>query len=221
MGNLHEDWNSRYEGMCDEYEQRLELVEKERSFLKERGVERDHEISKQHNEIQQLEKSLELQKKSNEEKIRMLEEERLAAFSQKNNENHRLIEESRGNFDRLKAKESECRRLLNDLELSRNTLSRVEGKLREAEERGVSLNRTYLGEVEVMKKKEQGFKKFKETLHRSVWKSEREVRKVVQASIKRILESVDEKQTLRVMEVTNKLEASVLGAIEIKTEEEN
>ena len=72
-----------------------------------------------------------------------------------------------------------------------------------------------------MKKKEQEFKKFKETVHRSIWKSEREVRKVVQRSIKMILGNVDQKQTLRVMEVTNKLETDVLGAIEIKTQEEN
>ena len=42
-----------------------------------------------------------------------------------------------------------------------------------------------------MKKKEQEFKKFKETVHRSIWKSEREVRKVIQRSIKMILGNVD------------------------------
>ena len=26
--NLDEDWNSKFEGVCEEYEQRLELVEK-------------------------------------------------------------------------------------------------------------------------------------------------------------------------------------------------
>jgi len=56
-----------------------------------------------------------------------------------------------------------------------------------------------------MKKKEQGFKKMKEALHRGLWKTEREVRKVVQSNVKKILESVDEKSTLKVMEITSKL----------------
>ena len=195
-------------------------MEKEKEFLREKGCDKDRECLKLYSEAQQLEKSVEAQKKGFEEKLKQLEEERLAAFSQKNNENHRLIEESRTNFEKLKGKESECRKLLNELELAKSTLSRVEAKLREAEERTVGLNRTYLSEVDSMKKKEQTFKKFKETLHRSLWKSEREVRKVIQANVKRILESVDEKHTLKVMEVTNKLEGNVLGAIDIKVEEE-
>ena len=102
--NLDEDWNSKFEGVCEEYEQRLELVEKQKNFMIEKGLEKDQEVTKQHKLIQQLEKNLELQKKSNEQKIKHLQEERLAAFSQKNSENHRLIEESRGHFEKLKAK---------------------------------------------------------------------------------------------------------------------
>jgi hypothetical protein len=42
-----------------------------------------------------------------------------------------------------------------------------------------------------LKKKEQTFKKTKEILASAIWKSEREVRRVVQNGIKKILEVVD------------------------------
>lgn len=45
-------------------------------------------------------------KKSYEEKIKSVEDDRLLVLSQKNTENQRLTEESRVNFDNLKTKES-------------------------------------------------------------------------------------------------------------------
>ena len=60
------------------------------------------------------------------------------------------------------------------------------------------------------------FKKLKENAVSSVWKSEREVRKVIQSTIKKILEVVDEQSTIKVVEVTKTLEQNVVGAISIK-----
>lgn len=64
------------------------------------------------------------------------------------------------------------------------------------------------------------FKKLKENAVSSVWKSEREVRKVIQSTIKKILEVVDEQSTIKVVEVTKNLEQNVVGAISIKLEED-
>ena len=60
----------------------------------------------------------------------------------------------------------------------------------------------------------------KENALSSVWKSEREIRKVVQSTIKKILEVVDEQSTAKIVEVTKTLEQNVVGAISIKLEEE-
>ena len=60
----------------------------------------------------------------------------------------------------------------------------------------------------------------KENAVSSVWKSEREVRKVIQSTIKKILEVVDEQSTVKVVEVSKNLEQNVVAAISIKLEEE-
>lgn len=70
--------------------------------------------------------------------------------------------------------------------------------------------------MEELKKKEQSFKRMKENAVSSIWKSEREVRKVIQNSIKKILEVVDEQSTIKVVEATKQFEQSVVNAISIK-----
>ena len=67
----------------------------------------------------------------------------------------------------------------------------LDTRLKETEEKIRNLNRAYNAELDDLKKREQGFKKFKENAISSVWKSEREVRKVIQGTVKKILEVVD------------------------------
>lgn len=167
------------------------------------------------------ENNINILKKSYEEKIKSLESDRLTVFAQKNTENQRLIEEGRVNFENLKAKQSECRKISSQLELSKATASKLEAKLKESEEKIRSLNRTYLTEVEDMKKKEQNFKRVKQNVVSSIWKSEREVRRIIQASIKKIIEVVDQQSTIKVMEVTKALEQNVVTAIAIKIDEKD
>ncbi len=62
-------------------------------------------------EQKQQENNVVLLKKGYEDKIKSLEDDRLALFAQKNTDNQRLVDESRANFDQLKNKESECRKL--------------------------------------------------------------------------------------------------------------
>ena len=77
--------------------------------------------------------------------------------------------------------------------------------MKETEEKIRNLNRTYQSEVEELKKKEQAFKLLKENAISSIWKSEREVRKVIQSVVKKILDVVDEGSTVKVVEVTKLL----------------
>ncbi len=92
-----------------------------------------------------------------------------------------------------------------EFELSKTTCSKLEARLKETEEKIRNLNRTYQSEVEELKKKEQAFKLLKENAISSIWKSEREVRKVIQSVVKKILDVVDEGSTVKVVEVTKLL----------------
>ena len=74
----------KFEGMCEEYEQRIELVEKERDYLKVRLQEQEEEFKKLVNEKNMGEMEEGKFKNVLQEKIRKLEEERLQLVTQKN-----------------------------------------------------------------------------------------------------------------------------------------
>ena len=67
------------------------------------------------------ENNVNILKKGFQDKIKSLEEDRRTVLSQKNTENQRLIEESRLNFENLKLKESEFRKLLSEFDISKAT----------------------------------------------------------------------------------------------------
>lgn len=92
----------------------MELAEKERDFLKEKLAESDKEVKKLTGDLKSQESNISSLKKNFEEKVKLLEEDRLAVIAQKNTENQRLVDEVRASFESLKAKESECRKLQND-----------------------------------------------------------------------------------------------------------
>jgi hypothetical protein len=72
--------------MCEEYEQRLELIEKERDYFKSLGEEKDREITKLNQTIRANENSEINTRKLYEERLRKVEEEKLAILSTKNTE---------------------------------------------------------------------------------------------------------------------------------------
>ena len=74
--------------------------------MKERFEEKEREVKKLVNELKLQENNISIIKKSFEDKIKAMEDDRLVVVSQKNNENQRLVEENRVNFDNLKTKES-------------------------------------------------------------------------------------------------------------------
>lgn len=129
--------------MEEQYEQRLELAEKERDFLKEKLAESDKQVKKLTGDLKSQESNINSLKKNFEEKVKLLEEDRLAVIAQKNTENQRLVDEVRASFESLKIKESECRKLQNDCELAKASASKLETKWREGEEKIRTLNRTF------------------------------------------------------------------------------
>lgn len=133
--------------MEEQYEQRLELAEKERDFLKEKLAESDKEVKKVTGDLKSQESNISSLKKNFEEKVKLLEEDRLAVIAQKNTENQRLVDEVRTSFDSLKTKESECRKLQNDCQLAKASATKLEAKWREGEEKIRNLNRTFQTEA--------------------------------------------------------------------------
>ncbi len=86
MEYLNNEWNDKYDSMCEEYEQRLELIEKERDYFKSLGEEKDREITKLNQTIRANENSEINTRKLYEERLRKVEEEKLAILSTKNTE---------------------------------------------------------------------------------------------------------------------------------------
>lgn len=72
--------------------------------MKERFEEKEKEVKKLVNELKLQENNISIIKKSFEDKIKAMEDDRLIVLSQKNTENQRLVEENRVSFDNLKAK---------------------------------------------------------------------------------------------------------------------
>lgn len=101
--------------------------------MKERFEEKEKEVKKLMNELKLQENNISIIKKSFEDKIKAMEEDRLIVLSQKNTENQRLVEENRVSFDNLKTKESETRKLTGELELAKASIAKLEGKVKENE----------------------------------------------------------------------------------------
>ena len=87
-----------------EYNQRIELIEKERDYYLQMIDERERQMNKLSNEIKNAEISEGNFRKAFEDKIKKLEEEKLSLFSMKNNEVQRLLEENKSQFDSIKSK---------------------------------------------------------------------------------------------------------------------
>ena len=87
-----EDWSTKYDMICDEYDQRIQLVEKEREYFKERLQEKEEEFRKTMAELRNNELDGSNIRKVLEEKVKRLEEDRLSIISTKNAEIQRLAE---------------------------------------------------------------------------------------------------------------------------------
>ena len=84
LESLNTEWAIKYDSVCDEYEQRIELVEKEKQFVNQRVEEKEAEVRKLLAETKLTEAEGQNVKRAFEEKIKNLEEDRLSILSQKN-----------------------------------------------------------------------------------------------------------------------------------------
>lgn len=76
--------------MCDEYEQRLELIEKERKYFQGLNDDKDKDIAKLNQSVRDNESHETSARKIYEEKLKKAEESKLQLLSGKNSETNRL-----------------------------------------------------------------------------------------------------------------------------------
>ena len=113
MEYLDNDWREKYDSMREEYEQRLQLIEKERNYFKTLGEDKDKEISKLNQIIRSNEQQENNTRKIYEDKIKKSEEDKLAILSGKNIDLQRQAEENKTLSEFLKTREGEVRKLTN------------------------------------------------------------------------------------------------------------
>lgn len=113
MEYLDNDWREKYDSMYEEYEQRLQLIEKERNYFKTLGEDKDKEISKLNQIIRSNEQQENNTRKIYEDKIKKSEEDKLAILSGKNIDLQRQAEENKTLSESLKTREGEVRKLTN------------------------------------------------------------------------------------------------------------
>lgn len=90
-------------------------------------------------------------------------------ITSKNAELQKLAEENKSNFEALKEKEADLRRIQHELDIARNTIQKLENIKRETEEKIKSINKVYQGEIEQLKRKEAINRSSIENLDRIYW----------------------------------------------------
>lgn len=81
---MNREFNNKYDSLLQEYEQRLDLIQKQRDYLKNLCEQRDKDIVKLNAIIKSQELSENSNRKNYQEKIKKLEDDRLALLSIKN-----------------------------------------------------------------------------------------------------------------------------------------
>ena len=101
--------------------------------------------------------------------MKKAEESKLHLLSEKNSESNRLAEEVRSLADGLKKKESELRKVSNELEVARKTITNLDAKSREYDDKLKGVNKLYQNELEQLKKRDLAFKNYKESITNYLW----------------------------------------------------
>lgn len=79
--------------------------------------------------------------------------------------------------------------MAHELEISRAAFQKQEAKIKEMQSDRSSQVKAYQNEIEALRKKELGFKSYKDQIRTNQWNCEREVRKNMQGFIKKMLEA--------------------------------
>ncbi len=91
------------------------------------------------------------------------------------------------------------RKLTNELEVARKTISNLDQKSRDYDEKMKGVNKLYQNEMEQLKKRDVVFKSYKETVINYLWNTEREIKKGVQNFIKQFLDVSEDKNSQKVV----------------------
>jgi chromosome segregation ATPase len=211
---LNNSLNVKYDEDYQEIYQKIEFIEKEKEYFKEKCQEKEDAISRKNEDLKHKDIEEAELKKAYEDKVKKLEEEKLAIFTDKNKEIAKILDDNKSQFEALRAKESEIRKVAHELEISRATLQKQEGKIKEMQSDRNSQVKVYQAEIENLRKKELTFKSYKDLIRTNQWNCEREVRKNIQNFIKKVLE-VGEKEVRNenVISLIKGLEEGLLGVI--------
>ena len=91
------------------------------------------------------------------------------------------------------------RKLTNELEVARKTISNLDQKSRDYDEKMKGVNKLYQNEMEQLKKRDVVFKSYKETVINYLWNTEREIKKGVQNFIKQFVDVSEDKNSQKVV----------------------
>lgn len=134
-----------------------------------------------------------------EDKLKKVEEERLAMLSGKNTESHRLAEEIKNLTENLKNKESQLRKVHNEIQVARKTITNLDLKSKDYDDKLKGVNKLFQTEMEQLKKRDLVFKNYKESMTNYMWNTERQIKKGLQNFIKTFLEVNQDRNSQRVV----------------------
>lgn len=177
------------------------MVQKEKDYFKAQGEEKEREIIKLNNQLKASENADNNTRKLYQQKIKKIEDEKLFVYAQKNEQLQRIAAQAKTCFESLKAKESETRRMSNELEVARKTIINLEYRHRQSDDKIKSLTKTYQVELEQLKKKDQLSKAFREAVSNYQWNTEREIKKSLQNFIRNFLEVSNDKNSQKIIEL--------------------
>ncbi len=83
--------------------------------------------------------------------------------------------------------------------MARKTISNLDQKSRDYDEKMKGVNKLYQNEMEQLKKRDVVFKSYKETVINYLWNTEREIKKGVQNFIKQFLDVSEDKNSQKVV----------------------
>ena len=171
--------------------QKMELLDKEKDYYRQRDADLEKQLASKdqllkHRDIEEAEL-----KKTHEDRLRRMEEDKLSLFTEKNRELTKAMEDNKGQFEEIRHKDSELRKVVYELAISRNTIQKLEGRIKEIQGDRTTHIQAYQAEIEVMRSRELQHKTYRDSIRSNQWNCERETRRLVQHFIKTFIEGGD------------------------------
>ena len=186
---LTHSFNIKYDEDYQEINQKVELIDKEKEYFKEKLEQKEQELARKIEEVKMREIEEIEMKKMFQDKIKKVEEDKLVMFSDKNKEITKIMEENKAQFESIRQKDNQLRKIIHELQISRSSIQKLEGKVKEMQNERNTQTKAFQVQIENLRKKELVLKSYKDTVMSSQWNCEREVRKLIQTFIKKVLQN--------------------------------